>query len=88
MDGGLSHLLEKFPEYRKTLRLAIIHEEATPSYLNYQGWQWSDVETHPTKLIKLVTEGISRINLKTRQATHYMLKDRECVKRVLGSLPA
>ncbi len=74
--------LERFPEYRKTLRLAVTHEDdAGP--LNYQGWQWHDVETHPTKLIRLVTEGISKISLKTRQATHYILRDRGSVKRVL-----
>lgn len=85
-QNKLSLFLERFPEYRKTLGLAVAHEEAVPSYLNYQGWQWSDVETHPTKLIRLVTEGISRINLKTRQATHYVLRDRDAVKRALGNL--
>ena len=85
-ENKLSLFLERFPEYRKTLGLAVAHEEAVTSYLNYQGWQWSDVETHPTKLIRLVTEGISRINLKTRQATHYVLRDRDSVKRVLGNL--
>jgi hypothetical protein len=78
--------LDQFPEYRKTLRLAVIHEEAAPSYANYQGWQWNDVETHPTKLIKLVTEGVSSISLKTRQATRYVLKDREAVKRALNTI--
>lgn len=56
-ENKLSVFLERFPEYRKTLGLAVAHEEAVPSYLNYQGWQWSDVETHPTKLIRLVTVG-------------------------------
>ncbi len=86
-ETKLSLFLERFPEYRKTLKLAVIHEEAAPGYLNYQGWQWNDVETHPTKLIRLVTEGISKINLKTRQATHYVLRDRESVKRILNKLP-
>ena len=85
-DDILSLFLERFPEYRKTLRLAVIHEEAAPSYANYQGWQWSDVETHPTKLIRLVTEGVSSISLKTRQATRYVLKDREAVKRALNPI--
>jgi hypothetical protein len=83
-ENRLAFFLERFPEYRKTLRLAVVHEESGKESHNYQGWQWHDVETHPTKLIRLVTEGISRINLKTRQATAYVLRDREAVKRVLG----
>jgi hypothetical protein len=86
LDDTLSIFLEKYPEYRKTLRMAVIHEESAPSYNDYQGWQWSDVETHPTKLIRLVTEGVARISLKTRQATRYMLRDRDAVKRVLNAI--
>ncbi len=78
--------LSRFPEYRKTLRLAVAHEESSQESRNYQGWQWHDVETHPTKLIRLVTEGISRINLRTRHATYYVLRDRETVKRSLADL--
>ena len=85
-EDKLALFLEKFPEYKKTLKLAVMHEEAAPSYLTYQGWQWSDVEMHPTRLIRLVTEGISKINLKTRQATHYLLRDREAVKRALNPI--
>jgi hypothetical protein len=83
-ENRLAYFLERFPEYRKTLRLALTHEEAGRDARSYQGWQWHDVETHPTKLIRLVTEGISRINLKTRQATSYLLRDRDSVKRVLA----
>ncbi len=83
-ENRLAYFLERFPEYRKTLRLALMHEESGRDVRTYQGWQWNDVETHPTKLIRLVTEGISRINLRTRQATSYLLRDREAVKRALG----
>ena len=76
--------LERFPEYRKTLRLAVAHEDdAGP--LSYQGWQWHDVETHPTKLIRLITEGISKVNLKTRHTTYYVLREKDLVRRVLGT---
>jgi len=83
-ENKLAYFLERFPEYKKTLRLAVVHEESERESRSYQGWQWHDVETHPTKLIRLVTEGISRINLRTRQATSYILRDRDAVKRVLG----
>jgi hypothetical protein len=73
--------LERFPEFTKTLRLALAHEEnAGPQS---QGWRWHDVETHPTKLIRLVTDGIARVSLKTRGATYYLLRDREAVRRTL-----
>ena len=77
--------MERFPEYRKTLRLAMVHEETGEGERNYRGWQWGDVETHPTKLIRLVTEGISRVSLKTRHSTHYLLRDREAVRKALSS---
>ncbi len=82
-ENRFVYFLDRFPEYRKTLRLAVIHEESARGSRTYQGWQWHDVETHPTKLIRLVTEGISKINLRTRQATYYVLRDRETVKRAL-----
>jgi hypothetical protein len=47
------------------------------------GWRWDDVEVHPTRLIRLVTNGISQINLRTRKATFYLLKDRDETKRAL-----
>jgi hypothetical protein len=47
------------------------------------GWRWDDVEVHPTRLIRLVTNGISRINFRTRKATYYLLKDRAEVKKAL-----
>jgi hypothetical protein len=84
-ENKLAFFLDKFPEYRKTLRLALAHEESGQEARSYQGWQWHDVETHPTKLIRLVTEGISKINLRTRQATSYLLRDREAVKRALAT---
>ncbi len=85
VEGKTAAFLERFPEYRKTLRLAVIHEESSKSR-SYQGWQWHDVETHPTKLIRLVTEGLTRINLRTRQATYYLLRERETIRRILKQL--
>jgi hypothetical protein len=74
--------IEKFPEYRKTLILAAAHEDASNSN-SYRGWQWQDVETHPTKLIRLITEGIAFVNFKSRHASNYLLRDRGSVKEVL-----
>ena len=81
----VKHFLGRYPEYEKTLRLAVAHEESTSSS-NGQGWQWHDVDTHPTKLIRLVTEGIARISLRSRQATYYLLRERATVKKSLKEL--
>ena len=77
--------LGRYPEYEKTLRLAVAHEESAGTS-DGQGWQWHDVDTHPTKLIRLVTEGIARINLRSRQATYYLLRERVTVKNSLKEL--
>ncbi len=86
-ESKIALFLNRFPEYRKTLRLAATHEESARESRPYHGWQWHDVETHPTKLLRLVTEGIARVTLKTRHATYYILKDRDTVKRYLADDP-
>jgi len=80
-EATVLNFLERFPEYSKTLRLAAVYEENAGT--SSQGWRWHDVETHPTKLIRLVTDGIARVSLKTRGATFYLLRDREAVKRIV-----
>jgi hypothetical protein len=76
--------LERFPEYQRTLRLALSHEESGDSETNYKGWQYTDVEVHPAKLVRLVTEGLSQMNVRTRHATYYLLRDRSAVKKALN----
>ena len=77
--------LARFPEHQKTLKLALVHEESGEGEVNYRGWQWSDVEVHPTKLMRLVIEGISKVSVKTRHSTHYLLRERNAVKKALRS---
>ncbi len=73
--------LVRFPEYRKTLALAVAYEES--NWVDCQGWQWHDVQTHPTKIMRLVTEGIATINAKCRNASRYTLSDCRAVKSAL-----
>lgn len=80
-------LLDSFPIYHRVLELAVAHEEKGLHSPGYMGWRWHDVEVHPTRLIRLVTDGISRISLRTRQATYYLLRDREEIKRALEKKP-
>ena len=81
----VEQFLAKFPDYRKALWLAARSEEEGLGSPSYQGWQWSDVEMHPTRVLKLVIEGIAKIGMRTRRATYYLLKEPNLVKTVLKS---
>ncbi|TMI17258.1 hypothetical protein E6H32_09850 [Candidatus Bathyarchaeota archaeon] len=84
-ENYVEEFLTKYPDYRKALWLAARSEEEGLGNPSYQGWQWSDLEMHPTRVLKLVIEGIAKISLRTRRATYYLLKNPEMVKTVLKS---
>jgi hypothetical protein len=76
-------LITQKPEYLKTIKLAVQKEEENISNKQYLGWQWFDVETHPAKLVKLITSGITKVNFKSNSSTCYLLKNRDSVKRAI-----
>lgn len=76
-------LLTQKPEYLKTLQLAVQKEEENLPNKQYLGWQWFDVETHPAKLMRLITSSIVKVNFKSNNSTNYLLKNRESVKRAI-----
>lgn len=76
-------LLSQKPEYLKTLQLAVQKEEENLSNKEYLGWQWFEVETHPAKLMNLVTSSIVKVNFKSNNSTCYLLKNIESVKRAI-----
>jgi len=78
--------LLRFPEYRRTLRLAVFHEESSAGNRFYKGWRWQDVETPPSELPRLVIEEIAMVNLRTKHATYYLLRDKEAVKDALRTV--
>lgn len=82
LTDKIALFLLKFPEYRKVLGLALINEESNNPW-SYQGWRWHDVEIHPTKLMRLVIEGIAKISARSRMGTYYLLKDSSTVRKVL-----
>jgi hypothetical protein len=84
-ENGVELFLAMHPDYRKALWFAARSEEESLGNPSYQGWQWSDVEMHPTRVLKLVIEGIAKISLRTRRATYYLLKEPELVKTILKS---
>jgi hypothetical protein len=84
-ENHVEEFLAKYPDYRKALWLAARSEEEGQGNPSYQGWQWSELEMHPTRVLKLIIEGIAKISLRTRRATYYLLKDPDLVKSVLKS---
>jgi hypothetical protein len=84
LTDNISLFLAKFPEYRKVLGLALINEESNNPW-NYPGWRWPDVEIHPTKLMRLVIAGITKISIRSRAGTYYLLKDSKIVRKVLDN---
>jgi hypothetical protein len=84
-ENYVEQFLAKYPDYRKALWLAARSEEEGLGNPSYQGWQWSELEMHPTRVLKLIIEGIAKIGLRTRRATYYLLKDPDLVKSVLKS---
>jgi len=78
--------LLRFPEYRRTLRLAVFHEESSSGNRFYKGWRWQDVETPPSELPRLVIEEIAMVYLRTKHSTYYLLRDREAVKEALRTI--
>jgi hypothetical protein len=79
-------LLREYPEYVKTLKKAIEHEEQNAMNPHYLGWEWYDVETLGAKLQRLVINGIIKVNFKSRSATCYLLKDRKSTRDALKQL--
>jgi hypothetical protein len=84
-EKNIVEILSTRPQYRKTLEMAISNEEQNTDNQRYLGWTWFDVETHPAKLVRLVTEGIVRVNFRSNSSTHYMLKERQAAKTALGN---
>lgn len=78
--------LREYPEYVKTLKKAVEHEEQNATNPHYLGWEWYDVETLGAKLQRLVIGGIIKVNFKSRSATCYLLKDRSVTKDALKQL--
>src|SRR5207245_8304018 len=72
-ENHVEQFLANHPDYRKALWLAARSEEEGLANPSYQGWQWSDIEMHTTRVLKLVIEGIAKISLRTRRDTYYLL---------------
>lgn len=83
-ENKLKTFLVENPKFKEILERAVQHEEENSKNEHYLGWEWHDVRAYPAELMKLVREGIISIRFKSRKYTHYLLVDRELVKKVIN----
>lgn len=76
--------LKDLREYRSILEAAIAEEEAHKGDQPYLGWEWYQVQAYPATLVKLVVEGVIKVNYKSRSTTAYLLVDRAKTKAALS----
>ena len=75
---------DKDGRIRSILREAVQVEDANAASSNWLGWQWFDVRAYPATLMKLVINGVIRVNFKSNSATCYLLTDSAATKSALG----
>lgn len=80
----VAKFLKENPKYREILQRAIEVEEREGSKSpHWLGWEWYEVRAYPAHLVKLVIEGIAKVNFKSNSSTNYVLVDREVTKKAL-----
>ncbi len=72
-------------DYRPILQAAIEHEETHGRDNIYLGWEWHDVRAYPATLMKLVIEGVIKVNFKSNSTTAYLLVDKGKTKTALAA---
>jgi len=69
------------------LRAAVEQEEAGAADKHYLGWEWDKVRAYPASLMRLVVDGVIRVNYRSNAYTSYMLVDRAAAKQALARFP-
>jgi len=87
-EEDVTRFLLTHPEYVKTLERAVWQEELNQSNQNYYGWEWHDVGTMGSKLVRLVTNDIAEINFKSNRTTLYFLANREVIRKAVEKFKA
>jgi hypothetical protein len=79
----IAAFLNQNPKYLPIVERALEVEEGNgnPHWL---GWKWHDVRAYPAQIVRLVIEGIARVNFDSNSSTNYLLVDRENIKRALA----
>ena len=83
-SAELTEYLRLNPKAVPVLRAALEAEESHADEPTYLGWEWYDVRAYPATLVKLVVDGLIRVNFKSNSATNYLLRDADAIKSELG----
>jgi hypothetical protein len=83
----MDRFLKANPKYREILQRAIEIEEANSKNPHWLGWEWHEARAYPAQLVKLVIEGVARVNFKSNSSTNYLLVNRELVRQILNATP-
>lgn len=87
-SNELSTYLRANPKAVPVLRAALEAEASHAGETTYLGWEWYEVRAYPATLVKLVVDGLIRVNFKSNSSTCYLLRDAESVKHQLGDSSA
>jgi hypothetical protein len=77
--------LSKNPKYRAIVERALEVEEGNENP-HWLGWKWHDVRAYPAQIVRLVIEGIAKVNFDSNSSTNYLLVDRDNIKRGLAKI--
>jgi len=80
--------LQEHPDLANILKLAVEVEETHAGEEHWLGWEWYEVQAHPSTINKLVVKGLVRVNFHSANFTHYKLVDLEATKEVLRDFEA
>ena len=82
--SDVARFLKENPKYRPILERAVEAEEknTNPHWL---GWRWHEARAYPAQIVKLVIEGIARVNFESNSSTNYLLVNRQAVKQAVKS---
>jgi len=76
------------PDYVPIVRRALEYESEEEKKGYYLGFEWWNVGVKPSRLNKLVYDGLLKVSYKSRKSTCYKLIDRDAVEKALRILEA
>lgn len=78
--------LKANPKYREILQRAIEVERENSKNPHWLGWEWHEVRAYPAQLVKLVIEGVIKVNFKSNSSTNYLLVNPELTKQAVKAI--
>lgn len=82
----MTKFFKERPKYREVLERAIEVEEKHQKDPNWLGWEWHEVRAYPAQLVKMVIEGVIKVNFKSNSSTTYLIVDKKLTTEALAKL--